>query len=268
MFSRIDLVLACALGILGIIMYLLPDKTPTTIIILLAVAFCLSFYIVWTFPWLKESARRRMAGLLAVAICLCLFGYYVWPNRPEKTLTTQKQITKESLPKEKAKQGRARHANSFLRVDPPFPVGGVVHPGDKISLNVRWTNVSQGRVFDILTLSKLYLIKNPSNFSDMDIIGRFNKWMKPFKDDYLAGKIKSAEEVGVGNNVWQTMQTDPLSEVQFDGLFDGSQRIYVVSWCGWKDNEGIRDSVFDCEWLQALPKQGGDLVWHSCVVIK
>jgi hypothetical protein len=78
MFPRFDLLLACSLGILAIIMYLLPSKTPLTIVVLLLIAFGLSFYIIWTFPWLKESLGRRLAGLFCVAACLCLFGDYIW----------------------------------------------------------------------------------------------------------------------------------------------------------------------------------------------
>lgn len=78
MLVRIDLYLALALGMLGIVMYLIP-KSPFVIICLLIIAFCLSFYIVWTFPWIRDSFGRRLGGLLFVAACLCLLGDYVWP---------------------------------------------------------------------------------------------------------------------------------------------------------------------------------------------
>ena len=86
MFTRIDLLLALVLGVLAIIMFLLPNKTPFIIISFLVIAFGLSFYIVWTFPWLKESLGRRLAGLLFVAACLCMFGDYVWPPSNQQSI--------------------------------------------------------------------------------------------------------------------------------------------------------------------------------------
>jgi hypothetical protein len=108
----------------------------------------------------------------------------------------------------------------------------------------------------------------------MLVIKQFNEWMRPWKNKYLSGKIRSAEQVGIGNNVWQSVFTAPLSNAEYNGLFDGSERIYVVSWCGWKDDEGTRGYVFDCQWLQALPKNNNnsyltsDLIWHSCAITK
>jgi hypothetical protein len=120
MFPGIDLLLALGLGVLTIVMYLLPNKTPPTMIILLAIAFGLSFYIVWTFPWLKESLGRRLAGLLFVAACLCMFGDYVWPRLEQPKQPTAEEIAAEiikqipSLPR----QLQATPAGEALR-EPP-----------------------------------------------------------------------------------------------------------------------------------------------------
>jgi hypothetical protein len=92
MVTHIDLLLALGLGVLGIVMYLIPNKNPLIVITLLTIAFGLSFYIVWTFPWLKESLGRRLAGLLFVAACLCLLGDYVWPQ-PKQFSVPQLQVT-------------------------------------------------------------------------------------------------------------------------------------------------------------------------------
>jgi hypothetical protein len=95
MFAHIDLLLALGLGVLGIVTYLIPNKNPLIVITLLTIAFGLSFYIVWTFPWLKESLGRRLAGLLFVAACLCLFGDYVWPQ--QKQFNDQSKIKKGEI---------------------------------------------------------------------------------------------------------------------------------------------------------------------------
>lgn len=100
MLSRMDLWLACGLGVLAIIMYLLPNKTPLIIVIFLVIAFGLSFYIVWTFPWLKESLGRRLAGLLFIAACLCMFGDYVWPPVAKVNQPQPKQVAKQPTAQE------------------------------------------------------------------------------------------------------------------------------------------------------------------------
>jgi hypothetical protein len=75
-------------------------KTPFCVVTLLAIAFALLFYIVWTFPWLKESLLRRLAGLLIVAACLYLFGDYVWPSTQN---LNQSMTAKIETPKDEAK---------------------------------------------------------------------------------------------------------------------------------------------------------------------
>jgi hypothetical protein len=81
MSKPIDLYLCLGLAIWGIIMYLIPSKRPTMIVVALTVAFVLIVYPVWTFWWIEKSMLRRCAALLIAAICLGALGYYNWPRQ-------------------------------------------------------------------------------------------------------------------------------------------------------------------------------------------
>lgn len=132
---RIDIYLACALGIWAIIMALVPIRSPFWIVISLVVAFALSFYVIWTFPWIRESIGRRIAGLLFVAACLFLLGDYVWPKNiaqnkivdktiaqpPDAKLKESKNEDIKNLPKTSNKQVTTiehQHRNNILTCGP------------------------------------------------------------------------------------------------------------------------------------------------------
>ncbi len=237
------------LGIaMGVAIPLLP-KTPTVIIMSLIIMFALLIHPLWKFWWIEKKISRQVTASTIFIIALIIFGYTVWPPR------------------------QIKHAHSFLEVELPQIVKGATNSlsaGDIIQFNVQWDNNSSERVFNILTLSQLYVITNASDSSDGVVMGQFNKWMQPYQNDYLTGKIKSAEQVNKGDYAFQTVATGPLTDKQFYGLFDGSTRIYIVSWCGWEDSEGKQDSVLNCVWLQRLSKREDnaihtkDFVWHNC----
>jgi hypothetical protein len=57
----------------------------------LIIAFGLSFYIVWTFPWIRDSFGRKLGGLFFVAALLCILGDYVWPQGAQVNLPKYQQ---------------------------------------------------------------------------------------------------------------------------------------------------------------------------------
>ena len=128
-------------------MYLLPNKSPLTIIILLVIAFGLSFYIVWTFPWLRNSLLRRLAGLFFVVACLCLFGDYVWPLRtPSSSGVIQPPM-----------------GATWSHLEIKVPIGMTLHPPrDQIALVFKSspliTNKIRGRIRNDLSNFRDYLV--------------------------------------------------------------------------------------------------------------
>jgi len=83
------------------------------------IAFALSFYIVWTFPWLRGSVGRRLAGLLFVAACLCMLGDYVWPrtNIPAPKDTQIEQPKRSTVQKITKSEPKTKGDNKRLDKD-------------------------------------------------------------------------------------------------------------------------------------------------------
>ena len=161
----------------------------------------------------RTHKHKRLLHVLTTCISLCAMGGMIIGNDyiSRHSLASQvadtvinrfrpvlKQWSKEFAESEKkTTQGEnsdkdrndKKHARSFLQVLQPQPIAGTFGPGSKVGFNVQWDNVSPGRVFNVLTLSKLYLIENPTDASDEAVINQFKEWMKPWKNKYLLGKI-------------------------------------------------------------------------------
>jgi hypothetical protein len=75
----LELQLAAVIGVVSVITSLLPHN-PVVIILSLALAFGLSSYLIWTFPWIEKTFFRRYASLAVVFVCLCIVGYFSWPS--------------------------------------------------------------------------------------------------------------------------------------------------------------------------------------------
>jgi len=169
-------------------------------------------------------------------------------------------------------RNRSLHASAFLQIEKPeiLQQYSIVGTGKKWGGNVRSQNPGPERVFEAYGFSRVYLEECRSeNVDSLDakVIAAFKKEIQEQKAEYHAGQVKGVPVVGAGDGPWGTALTDPLSEHQADGLFDGSVRLYIASWAIWKDQHGVEDTAVDCRWLQPLPKRQyskEEIVWHYC----
>jgi hypothetical protein len=71
--------------------------------------------------------------------------------------------------------------------------------------------------------------------------------------------------LGVGEQSWSTVNTDPVTQEQLDGFLSGKIRFYVYIWARWQGAEHDLDS---CTWVQspgtAHVPQGTPVVLHTC----
>jgi len=79
----VDRWLAAAFGVVSIVMYLIPDKTPSVILICLVILFLLAVHPVWNFWWIEKYIWRRLAALVFTCGALVYLGYRSWPRPPE-----------------------------------------------------------------------------------------------------------------------------------------------------------------------------------------
>jgi hypothetical protein len=64
----------------SIIYWLLPNKTPSTVVLSLGFLFLLLAHPVWKFWWIEKSLIRRLAGLAVLGLGVFLFGKQTWPS--------------------------------------------------------------------------------------------------------------------------------------------------------------------------------------------
>jgi hypothetical protein len=72
--------------------------------------------------------------------------------------------------------------------------------------------------------------------------------------------------LGVGQNVYRTELTDPLTDKDVREILGGTFRIVVYARSKWKDSEGFDGEMESCEWLQRPTRQLEHqyLAWHTC----
>jgi len=168
---------------------------------------------------------------------------------------------------------RPKHTSVYLQYLAPKiinrPEFNGVGPGRQLGFNVTWMNFNPERVFNASTKTEIIVIEKPNADTPKRILELCNKERIKFDEEYQSG-INVTSELARGDGIWGSVGTDPLSESQSKGLFDGSTRIYVISFCSWQDAGKNTDSSFRCNFLQWLPIKSSnsytdkDLVWHNC----
>jgi hypothetical protein len=234
-----------------------------------------------------------LSGVLVLAVMIVLFihhhlpwGYLNKINKP-KTIAKVKivvslaalcafgLIVKAPL-KEQWVKDYHQKTTSFLQSETPIIGTGssaghaFITPGCIIGINVPWKNTSSERAFDVFEYSEGIVLINPSSLTNTTVIQQFSSSVKTYKADYLSGKLKTTGDVGIGHYVWESYFTKPLSIIEYNGLFNGLTRIYILSYCVWKDSAGTIDSSVSCYWLSPLPKRDNNMyawdevAWHMC----
>jgi len=79
----VDRWLGILIGLVGMITYLIPDKTPPVIVGSLVIMFCLAAHPVWNFWWVEEKICRRLTALVVISGALIYLGYRSWPRPPQ-----------------------------------------------------------------------------------------------------------------------------------------------------------------------------------------
>ena len=140
-------------------------------------------------------------------------------------------------------------------------------PGKQFGGDFYSRNPGPGRVFNAYGYSQAF-IADVDEETDHRVRILFDQKISPIRAQYLEGKIKGPEE-GVGQGIWTTVLTHPLTQGELEGILKGTTRIYYVSWLAWTDSEGHKASAYDCRWLQAhtlaAPYKKEDIVWHFCL---
>jgi Na+/melibiose symporter-like transporter len=71
---------AAAIAI-GIIYWLIPEKTLSRVVVSLLAIFVLLVHPVWNFWWIEKKLWSRSLALLVLAVGLSTLGYFTWQSR-------------------------------------------------------------------------------------------------------------------------------------------------------------------------------------------
>ena len=208
------------------------------------------------------SSERCGANCKNVAIVRATIG-------PEET--TRSPIQQPPVNNEASKSPSPLHTKSFMQIERPVirKEYSIIAPGKQWGGDIHSSNPGPGRLFNVFGNPRAYVVdvRQPGRNYDKEVLSQFNADLRDARRAYRQGKIKGLAEQGIGSGPWATVLTEPLTQRQCDGIFDGNVTIYFVTWFIWKDSEGHTDTATDCRWLQKLPKRDylkNEIVWHYC----
>jgi hypothetical protein len=67
--------------VMTIALFLLPPKSPTVVVTLLALMFLLLVHSTWNFWWIEDRRWRQITAVALLASAIAIFGVYVWPSQ-------------------------------------------------------------------------------------------------------------------------------------------------------------------------------------------
>ena len=141
---------------------------------------------------------------------------------------------------------------------------GKVFGGDSSVINASTEPVKNTYAYD-----KSY-IEQADEHTDSRVMKVFEEEIIPIRQKYLHGDIQGPE-IGVGKRLRGPITTRPLTADEAQSVWNGTMRIYFVSWWAWTNLRGHRFFSSDCRWLQAstLPRPSykkENIVWHYCII--
>lgn len=156
----------------------------------------------------------------------------------------------------------------LVQIVPPEVVReySILGPGRRWGGAIYVFNPNQEPLLDLYGFSRAY-VENVDRLADERVRRTFNKEVVKVRQAYLSGKVKGSAAEGAGTTLLGLTLTEPLTERQCEGVFDGSVRIYVASWCIWRDSSGRVDTAAHCRWLERLPKRDylkEEMRWQDC----
>lgn len=258
------------LGIISAIVLLVLDKAGKlkgpVLLVLLGVAAVMTLPLALANSWFKDtpwSMLKFSKGAFMVSlVAICYSAVAIWISPAGGKVESSESAT--------GNQGTTdtKHNKFFIQINKPeiLQQYSNIVPGKQWGGNVRSYNPGPERLFNVFGFSKAY-VEASAESSDTKVTAKFRSAVEQAREQYLSGKIVGMPEVGVGDGPWGTVLTDPLTEEQVNGIFDGSVRIYIASWAIWRDGQNNVDTAFKCLWLQPLPKRAyskSEIIWHFC----
>jgi len=227
---------------------------------------CLVQIQVWTKP---PKRYPRITKFLLAVLSVVLIGigaWDIWKIKGDKSWSNL--LSQERRSRDAKSQEIAQSPTGFLQFDriEIRQETSYLAAGKQFGGNFYSRNPGPTRVFNAYGYSKSFVMEVGDD-TDRLVQSLFEQQIRAIREDYLAGKIKGPEQ-GIGQGLWTTVLTEPLTQEQVDGILKGTVRIYFVTWLAWSDQQGGKDFSYDCRWLQGYtlkaPYKEREIVWHYC----
>jgi hypothetical protein len=155
-------------------------------------------------------------------------------------------------------------ASGFMQLYRTIIVNPELRAGERISVNIFIRNEGAQPVYSVYRnyfIALSGLSGDPAKV-DAHLHARFLKDSLKAKREYA--KTNKGLTVGVKETLWNSLETDPLTQEQVDGIKQGAIRLYAYAWAGW---QGARHDLDACRWFQldgVTKIDNKELVTHDC----
>ncbi len=136
--------------------------------------------------------------------------------------------------------------------------------GKSLHENLHFVNHGMTPVRDAHLWPMLTYVDVKANGPDSDI--KMQKlWNKAIDVAWNRWKNSGGQAIGVGQEMWQTAVSEPLTQLELDGLANGDGKLYVLATAVWRENRKRKDWLV-CEWTTNLtfPAALNSAAWHYC----
>ena len=160
--------------------------------------------------------------------------------------------------------GRERPRTAFLSAMPSEIIQEYSHiaPGKALAARINWSNQTKERLFKPACWAAAY-VEHVDAETEKRVHRRFLEQSGPGRYRYFAGKT-GGPEMAPNYAIGAEPKTPPLTEEQCGGLLRGTARLYLISWIGWIDSFGRRDSASQCVWIETPDSTITAERWHYC----
>jgi hypothetical protein len=187
-----------------------------------------------------------------VRIAFVVAAVLLWSDEHEKVVQLSRY----------AETSRGYIQISRYEFPPSFSVG------TSYSLNVRLANKGSEPIYEFSRFINATILPFPDNTDSTKLDKEVRSQFLTFaRDDYKTTRAAGArgQYLTIGDEVWNTITLQPpLTQPIVDGILKGTQRLYILVWATWKNNESEFDS---CVWLQPPTSANSDpttFVFHNC----
>jgi len=210
-----------------------------------------------------EAGPRRkiwellvIAGALSTLVVLGSVGILRVMPKKDAEKSIEHPTTKIQPPSEEAKKEpliakkppSKKMAKTYLQLSNIVPNQqfAIIAAGKRLGMNVHTRNMGPLPAHEVFPYTRIQIAK----------LAMESQIRKTFLEEAMRGyqtELKNGinKQLGIGEEVWDTLVVGPFEENEATEFLQGSLRLYAFSLVKWKDPDGNLGTWTQCQWLQA-----------------